>query len=131
MYWLESICFGKGSIFRRFLWLPSLDADKEGFLRSARSLIQTIGRAARNAEGRVILYADKETDSIRQNAWTKPGAGAKSQAQFNIDHGITPTTVKKRISSLQDSIWEQDYVTVPVQTEEGGSVPRSCSAWVD
>ncbi|MAJ60976.1 MAG: excinuclease ABC subunit B [bacterium TMED88] len=99
-----------------------LDADKEGFLRSARSLIQTIGRAARNAEGRVILYADKETDSIRKTL-DETRRRREVQAQFNIDHGITPTTVKKRISSLQDSIWEQDYVTVPVQTEEGGSVP--------
>ncbi|MCH2186616.1 excinuclease ABC subunit UvrB [Myxococcota bacterium] len=99
-----------------------LDADKEGFLRSTRSLIQTIGRAARNAEGRVILYADKETDSIRQTL-DETRRRREAQAQFNAEHGITPTTVKKRISSLQDSIWEQDYVTVPVQTEEGGSVP--------
>ena len=99
-----------------------LDADKEGFLRSTRSLIQTIGRAARNAEGRVILYADKETDSIRQTL-DETRRRREAQAQFNIEHGITPTTVKKRISSLQDSIWEQDYVTVPVQTDQGGSVP--------
>jgi len=99
-----------------------LDADKEGFLRSTRSLIQTIGRAARNAEGRVILYADKETDSIRQTL-DETRRRRAAQAQFNAEHGITPTTVKKRISSLQDSIWEQDYVTVPVQTEEGGSIP--------
>ena len=90
-----------------------LDADKEGFLRSTRSLIQTIGRAARNAEGRVILYADKETDSIRATL-DETGRRREAQRCFNEEHGITPKTVQKRISSLQDSIWEQDYVTVPV-----------------
>ncbi|MDG2049773.1 MAG: helicase-related protein, partial [Myxococcota bacterium] len=100
-----------------------LDADKEGFLRSTRSLIQTIGRAARNAEGRVILYADKETDSIRSTL-EETRRRRDVQRQFNAEHGITPTTVKKRISSLQDSIWEQDYVTVPVLAEGGSTIPN-------
>ena len=93
-----------------------LDADKEGFLRSARSLIQTIGRAARNVKGSVILYADKETDSIRTTL-EETGRRRDAQLAYNAEHGITPRTVEKRISSLRDSIWESDYVTVPTTTE--------------
>jgi excinuclease ABC subunit B len=89
-----------------------LDADKEGFLRSTRSLIQTIGRAARNAGGRVILYADEETDSIRETL-QETNRRRERQLEYNEAHGITPTTIRKRITSLQDSIWESDYVTVP------------------
>ena len=101
-----------------------LDADKEGFLRSTRSLIQTIGRAARNVKGRVILYADKETDSIRATVEETDRRREKQEA-YNALHGITPTTIRKRISSLQESIWEADYVTVPLpeaETEPG--LPR-------
>ncbi|MCR9093572.1 MAG: excinuclease ABC subunit UvrB [bacterium] len=94
-----------------------LDADKEGFLRSARSLIQTIGRAARNAEGRVILYADQQTDSIRQTL-DETGRRRAKQEEYNAEHGITPKTVQKKITSLQDSIWERDYVTVPRAEEK-------------
>jgi excinuclease ABC subunit B len=94
-----------------------LDADKEGFLRSARSLIQTIGRAARNARGRVILFADQETDSIRATV-EETGRRREKQEAYNMEHGITPKTVQKRISSLQESIWEADYVTVPRGAEE-------------
>jgi excinuclease ABC subunit B len=93
-----------------------LDADKEGFLRSTRSLIQTIGRAARNAEGRVILYADQETGSIRQTM-AETARRRELQGAYNEEHGITPTTIVKRITSLQDSIWESDYVTVPTARE--------------
>lgn len=89
-----------------------LDADKEGFLRSTRSLIQTIGRAARNVKGRVILYADRQTDSIRATL-EESGRRRTRQAAWNAEHGITPTTITKRITSLQSSIWEADYVTVP------------------
>ncbi|MCP5039377.1 MAG: excinuclease ABC subunit B, partial [bacterium] len=88
-----------------------LDADKEGFLRSTRSLIQTIGRAARNAGGEVILYADKRTDSIKQTL-EETERRRISQAQYNAEHGITPKTIAKKITSLHDSIWESDYVTV-------------------
>jgi excinuclease ABC subunit B len=93
-----------------------LDADKEGFLRSTRSLIQTIGRAARNAKGSVILYADRETDSIRQTL-EETNRRRERQAHYNAEHGITPTTIQKRISSLRESIWEKDYVTVPTRAE--------------
>ncbi len=93
-----------------------LDADKEGFLRSARSLIQTIGRAARNVKGQVILYADRVTDSIRVTV-EETSRRREIQEGFNREHGITPRTIQKRISSLRDSIWEQDYVTVPKREE--------------
>jgi len=99
-----------------------LDADKEGFLRSTRSLVQTIGRAARNVDGRVILYADRETNSIRETL-EETNRRRAAQEQYNAEHGITPRTVVKRISSLQDSIWERDYVTVPRCEEAGGAVP--------
>jgi excinuclease ABC subunit B len=93
-----------------------LDADKEGFLRSTRSLIQTIGRAARNVRGRVVLYADRVTDSIRETV-EETARRRELQEGFNREHGITPRTIQKRISSLRDSIWEQDYVTVPKREE--------------
>jgi excinuclease ABC subunit B len=93
-----------------------LDADKEGFLRSTRSLIQTIGRAARNLNGTVILYADKRTDSIERTLAETDRRRAQ-QERYNTEHGITPQSVKKRISSLRDSIWEADYVTVPKGSE--------------
>ena len=93
-----------------------LDADKEGFLRSTRSLIQTIGRAARNVEGRVILYADKRTDSINTTIEETDRRRAV-QESYNSEHGITPRTVQKRITSLKDSIWEADYGTVPTRKE--------------
>ncbi len=93
-----------------------LDADKEGFLRSTRSLIQTIGRAARNVNGTVILYADQRTDSIRRTL-EETDRRREVQARYNAEHGITPTSVVKHIASLRDSIWEQDYVTVPTARE--------------
>ncbi|MEE8509378.1 MAG: excinuclease ABC subunit UvrB [Myxococcota bacterium] len=93
-----------------------LDADKEGFLRSTRSLIQTIGRAARNVNGSVLLYADRETDSIRRTL-SETNRRRQLQERYNREHGITPKTIEKRITSLRDSIWEKDYVTVPVRDE--------------
>lgn len=88
-----------------------LDADKEGFLRSTRSLIQTIGRAARNAEGKVILYADKITDSIKK-ALDETNRRREKQIKYNIEHGITPQTIKKKISNTLEEMTKGDYIEV-------------------
>jgi excinuclease ABC subunit B len=93
-----------------------LDADKEGFLRSTRSLIQTIGRAARNVGGEVILYADRETHSIRQTM-AETQRRRELQQRYNQEHGITPKSIEKRILTLRASIWESDYVTVPTREQ--------------
>ena len=94
-----------------------LDADKEGFLRSTRSLIQTIGRAARNAEGRVILYADKITDSIK-TALDETNRRRQKQSQYNIANGITPQTIKKSISATLKEMTETDFVKTDTQDVE-------------
>jgi len=86
-----------------------LDADKEGFLRSARSLIQTIGRAARNSEGRVILYADKITASIK-TALEETERRRQKQTAYNLTHGITPQTIKKSISATLKEMTETDFI---------------------
>ena len=98
-----------------------LDADKEGFLRSTRSLIQTIGRASRNVNGRVILYADKQTNSIKATL-SETSRRREIQRQYNEEHGITPTSIVKRISTLRDSIWDRDYVTVPAPKKSDDSL---------
>ena len=86
-----------------------LDADKEGFLRSTRSLIQTIGRAARNAEGRVILYADKMTGSMKESL-EETARRREKQLAYNKEHGITPKTIKKAISNALSEMTESDYL---------------------
>ncbi len=90
-----------------------LDADKEGFLRSTRALIQVSGRAARNVKGTAIFYADKETDSI-QATLVETRRRRKIQMAYNEENGITPESIVKNISNVMASIFEQDYVTVPV-----------------
>lgn len=86
-----------------------LDADKEGFLRSTRSLIQTIGRAARNAEGKVILYADRMTGSI-EAALEETNRRREKQIKYNTEHGITPKTIKKSIASSLKEMMEGDFI---------------------
>jgi len=94
-----------------------LDADKEGYLRSERSLIQTIGRAARNVNGMVMMYADTITDSMRR-AIDETLRRRRIQSVYNKKHGITPQSVRKAIASPLVKIYEADYVEVPVVAEE-------------
>jgi excinuclease ABC subunit B len=101
-----------------------LDADKEGFLRSQTSLIQTCGRAARNLNGRVIMFADKITDSMRRTL-EETGRRRKVQTEYNKVHGITPEGIKKQIVDILSSIYEKDYYTIPVdELEELGIQPK-------
>ncbi|MEE9263728.1 MAG: excinuclease ABC subunit UvrB [Vicinamibacteria bacterium] len=93
-----------------------LDADKEGFLRSEGSLIQTMGRAARNVNGTSILYADKVTDSMRR-AMSETNRRRELQQEYNRKHGITPETIVKSISAILGSVYEQDYPAIPEVAE--------------
>jgi excinuclease ABC subunit B len=103
-----------------------LDADKEGFLRSESSLIQTIGRAARNSEGRAILYADKITKSMKY-AMDETLRRRAVQEAYNEEHGITPTTIIKSIESTLVTAYEADYFKIPTEDSlldelEGGNL---------
>jgi excinuclease ABC subunit B len=111
------------NLLREGLDLPEVslvaifDADKEGFLRSTRSLIQTAGRAARNVNGIVIFYADTITGSMK-NAINETNRRRKIQEAYNKKHKITPTSIKKEITNILSSIYEADYWTVPAVAEE-------------
>ncbi len=94
-----------------------LDADKEGFLRSERSLIQTCGRAARNVAGEVVLYGSEITRSM-ERAVEETNRRRRLQAEYNETHGITPETIRKEIHNILDSVYEGDYVTVAAVQEE-------------
>ena len=94
-----------------------LDADKEGFLRSERSLIQTCGRAARNVAGEVVLYGSEITSSMAR-AVEETNRRRRLQAEYNETHGITPETIRKEIHNILDSVYEGDYVTVATVQEE-------------
>ena len=100
-----------------------LDADKEGFLRSERSLIQTIGRAARNLEGKAILYADKKTKSI-EKAIEETDRRRKLQLQYNKKNNISPATIKKGISDILESIYEKDYSKIDIDTSVGHNLKK-------
>jgi len=100
-----------------------LDADKEGFLRSERSLIQTIGRAARNIDGKVILYADKKTKSI-EKAIEETDRRRKLQLTYNKKNNIKPTSIKKEITDILESVYERDYTKINVDTSIGHNLKK-------
>ena len=104
-----------------------LDADKEGFLRSERSLIQTIGRAARNLEGKAILYADKKTKSI-ENAIRETERRRKIQEKYNKKNNITATSIKKGIVDILESVYEKDYAKSNLNIELGHNLKKHLKA---
>ena len=104
-----------------------LDADKEGFLRSSTSLIQTIGRAARNVEGKVILYADKKTKSIK-NAIKETDRRRSIQIAYNKKHKIDAKSIKKEIGDVLESVYEKDYVKVGTDENIGGNLKKHLKA---
>ncbi len=107
-----------------------LDADKEGFLRSETSLIQTIGRAARNVEGRVILYADRVTGSM-ERAMAETGRRRAKQLAYNAEHGITPQTIKRNISDVMQHLSQKDQVTVEIGEDKPHMVGHNLRSYIE
>ena len=106
-----------------------LDADKEGFLRSETSLIQTIGRAARNVDGKVILYADQITGSMKR-AMEETSRRREKQQQYNHDNNITPATIRRGIQDILGSVYEQDHVTVDTGLVDAPTVGHNLKATI-
>ncbi|MEI9926788.1 MAG: excinuclease ABC subunit UvrB [Sphingomonas sp.] len=107
-----------------------LDADKEGFLRSETSLIQTIGRAARNVDGRVILYADRMTGSM-ERALAETGRRREKQEEYNLAHGITPTTIKRNIGDIIAHVASRDQVTVEIDADRPHMVGHNLRSYIE
>jgi excinuclease ABC subunit B len=107
-----------------------LDADKEGFLRSETSLIQTIGRAARNVDGRVILYADRVTGSM-ERAMRETDRRREKQLAYNAEHGITPETIKRNIGDIISHLSSRDQVTVEIDEDRPHMVGHNLRAYIE
>ncbi|WP_174279156.1 excinuclease ABC subunit UvrB [Sphingomonas bacterium] len=107
-----------------------MDADKEGFLRSETSLIQTIGRAARNVDGRVILYADRITGSM-ERAMNETARRREKQQEYNVEHDITPTTIRRNIGDIIAHVASKDQVTVEIDEERPHMVGHNLRAYIE